>query len=303
MKKYGKIIIAFMWLGLTMIMIVGATFAWFAENRNVEAGGMEVKAETVKNLMISNASDGTYNISAESTLTGILELAPASTATALTDSAFFAAVDATRTNGYIVASSGVIASNPAVTMTTDPFRAANINAVPQNGEQHIEVAKHTFYIKSDSTALNEKLFVKEITVQSKDTSTTPPTLSDTISSDISKALRVAVVCNGTAYIFAPNYAQNSLPSYNGITGVDNSHVATTSAVTLSTPDGETQSPSCTLNVSNSTVTPIPGSTDTPFTVYVYIWYEGQDSYCTSANSANVENLVVSVKFGATTTAQ
>ncbi|MBO4623460.1 MAG: hypothetical protein J5691_06255 [Bacilli bacterium] len=285
MKKYGKIIIAFMWLGLTMIMIVGATFAWFAENRNVEAGGMEIKAETVKNLMISNAAEGTYGISADSALTGVKELAPASTATALADSAFFAAVDATRTNGYIDAATGQITGTPA---TPTPFRAANINTVAQGSENHVEVVKHTFYIKSDGTALGS-LYVKSISVMHKDASNNDALINP--ASDISKAIRVAVVYDTTAKIFAPVYSQLSetAPSYNGITAV----TPTTAAVTLSTPDGDATTPSCVLTTS------IPATTGTPLTVYVYIWYEGQDLNCTSAKSANVEDLVVTVTFGAT----
>ena len=302
MKKYGKIIIAFMWLGLTMIMIVGATFAWFAENRNVQAGGMQVQAETVKNLLIkNNDANGTYAVSATSTLTEVQELAPASTATALTDGAFFAAVDATRSNGYINAVSGQITGTPSMDA---PFRAAHVAATNADAatfksaqsEKHVEVAKHEFLVKTDGTNTTlGKLYLSGLTV-------TPATAT----SAISAALRVAVVCgtgNGAhAYIFAPVTATvgvepnttNVAPttSYKGITAnagtLSESNVAISSIPASSWLDNN-GTPLYELASSVST---------TATTVYVYVWYEGQDLNCTSANSANVEQLTVSVQFSA-----
>ena len=293
MKKYGKIIIAFMWLGLTMIMIVGATFAWFAENRNVAADGMSVNAETVKNLLIKNndSSNTVYSTSAASTLTNVLSLAPASTADVIVSSAdsFFAAVDETRTNGYIVASSGAI-SNPPVTMTNDPFRAAHIastNAeaaafLEANSESHVEVAKHEFLVKTDALTLGE-LYLSDLVV------TRAAQAAD--QSGISLALRVAVVCGDNIYIFAPLANQASLPEYKAIVAaagtpsendVDLSALPTNGGIANNTP---------TYELAESVT-----ASDTH--VFVYIWYEGQDANCFSANTAKVEDLTITVKFAA-----
>ena len=294
MKKYGKIIIAFMWLGLTMIMIVGATFAWFAENRNVQADGMQVQAETVKNLLIkNNDADSTYATSATSTLINVQTLAPASTATAANDASFFAAVDETRTNGYINATTGQTTGTPASPFV--PFRAAHIAddntdyaTYVTNGssEKHIEVAKHEFLVKTDSSTLG-KLYLSGLTV-------TPSAAT----SAISAALRVAVVCGENAFIFAPVTATVTVEqqsttvspttTYNGITANSGS----SSAVTISSIPANWVNSGTPVYVLASSVS------TTATTVYVYIWYEGQDANCTSANSANVENLTVSVQFSA-----
>ena len=261
MKKYGKLIIAFMWLGLTMIMVVGATFAWFAENRNVDAGGMEVKAETVKNLLISS-DDSTYGSAATITLAEATELAPASTETAASDNAFFAAVDATRSNGYIEAVSGAINTQSNF---ANPFRAANINSVPQNGENHIEVVKYTFYIKTDSAdATLYDLYVSAIDVKNDSAAAA--------ASDISKALRVAVVCGQNHFIFAPVTGHTA--SYKGIAAI------TPDNPTLSTNDVTISEAGLTSNVPNCILANSVTSTAT--SVVVYIWYEGQDANCTSA---------------------
>ena len=276
MKKYGKIIIAFMWLGLTMIMIVGATFAWFAENRNVQADGMQVQAETVKNLLIStDAQNAEFATSATSTL-GLKTLAPASSETAASDATFFAAIDETRTNGYIDVTTGAIAGtpNPAA-----PFRAANINDLPASGDQHIEVAKHTFKVKTDGQSLGN-LYIKSLTVVNNS--------AVAAAAEISKALRVAVVCGSNHYIFAP--VTGATAEYKAITST--AAGLSTNNVTLSTitNDGLTgTTPQCLLA---NTVT------STAIDVVVYIWYEGQDANCTSANSANVEQLSVKLVFAA-----
>ena len=283
-----------MWLGLTMIMIVGATFAWFAENRNVQADGMSVQAETVKNLLIANnANNATYATSATSTLTNVQTLAPASTATAANDASFFAAVDETRTNGYINAATGQTTGTPASPFV--PFRAAHIAddntdyaTYVTNGssEKHIEVAKHEFLVKTDNTSLGS-LYISGLTV-------TPANAT----SAISAALRVAVVCGENAFIFAPVTATVTVEqqsttvspttTYNGITANSGS----SSAVTISSIPANWVNSGTPVYVLASSVS------TTATTVYVYIWYEGQDANCTSANSANVENLTVSVQFSA-----
>ena len=300
MKKYGKIIIAFMWLGLTMIMIVGATFAWFAENRNVQADGMSVQAETVKNLLIkNNNANGTYAVSATSTLTNVQTLAPASTATAANDASFFAAVDETRTNGYINATTGQTTGTPASPFV--PFRAAHIAddntdyaTYVTNGssEKHIEVAKHEFLVKTDSSTLG-KLYLSGLTV-------TPSAAT----SAISAALRVAVVCGSNKYIFAPVTATVGeepntttvapTTTYNGITATS----GTSSAVTLSAIPANPELAASWLDNGTPLFELASQVSTSDTTIYVYIWYEGQDLNCTSANSANVEQLSVVVKFAA-----
>ena len=68
MKRTGKLLVSAIWLILTFVAIVGVTFAWLSENRSVQAEGMSVQAETVKNLLISNTENGTYNFNASSTM-------------------------------------------------------------------------------------------------------------------------------------------------------------------------------------------------------------------------------------------
>ena len=257
-----------MWLGLTMIMIVGATFAWFSENRTVEANGMSVQAEASKNLLISNASDGTYGISAASTLTAVTKLAPSSTTNL---SSFFAATTDTKQSKVDYATGNLLsgAAMEAVTPTTEN---------PNPADTVVNVAKHTFYVKLDgiSGAQLYKLYVNTLTVQNN----TPADAAQ----NISKALRVGVKCGDNVYIYAP--VTGASTTYSGIT----STAAATGAVT------NLKAAPASTDVLAATV--VVGTT---LTVEVFIWYEGQDPACTSANSINVEQLNVKLTFTANDT--
>ena len=268
MKKYGKIIIAFMWLGLTMIMIVGATFAWFSENRNVEANGMSVQAETVKNLVIANSGASSYDYKATATYNQLITLEPASTTTLPT---FFTTTAAARTtSGYIKNSDGK--QDTTVSLSGNPFVAATIadNAVTANTKY--QVVKHTFNIKSVGAGALTNLYVSGITVKNN---------SDAVAAaEISKALRVAFVCGTEKQIYAPvaGYSQTT-----GISAVDGTDASVTLLDTYAS-----------SNALAATV-----GTDSPVVVDVYIWYEGQDAACKNANGISVEALTITINFAVT----
>lgn len=282
MKKYGKIIIAFMWLGLTMIMIVGATFAWFSENRNVSADGMHVQAETASNLLIkSAANDSVYNYTATAKNTATTTLSPASTtmtaSTGLLAGGFFYADRAAITYETGAATDGTV-------FTAVP--AANIAADAAVSSGKTYVSKNTFYITAvgDTTKKFANVYVSGVSVTLSDKTTAP-------AEEISKALRVGIVCGTNAYIFEP--VSGATASYKGVvaggTGITSTLASTNETITTV----GTESPTIGfLNLGEE-------AGDEELTVYVYVWFEGQDAACTSANSVNVEELYVKVSFQCT----
>ena len=257
MKKYGKLIIAFMWLGLTMIMIVGATFAWFSENRTVEAEGMSVNAEVSKNLLIAYSEDNpTYAFSAATGFGDLVTLSPSSTTNL---SAFYATTD-----GQQAEYSGALKSGASLVAVTP------VEDLPDNGDK-VYVAQHTFLVKAEGDDLG-KLYVESVAVTRGDTT-----------SAITPALRIAVKCGSLYFIYAP-YASNL--TYNGINGTSANNTASVTAKAAPATTGTLDY----LTASNVTTSGV--------TVVIYIWYEGQDTACTSANSVNVEDLAISVKLAA-----
>ena len=280
MKKYGKIIIAFMWLGLTMIMIVGATFAWFSENRNVEANGMSVQAETTSNLLITNSGKSVYNYSAAATNTSTTELSPASTSATPLESGNFFFAD--RAN--IVYDTGAATATTVFTAVATANKA--VDAAVASGRTY--VSENTFYITAvgDTSKKFANVYISGITVTQNDTN------NSAVAQEISKALRVAVVCGNHVYIFEP--VSGATTSYKGViaagTGITEGTTISSTAETITT-----AGTAATLGELNIGAT--AGANE--LTVKVYVWYEGQDASCTSAKSVNVEGLLVKVSFACT----
>ena len=275
MKK-GKLFISILWLVLAFFGIVGATFAWFSENRNVEAGGMQVQAETVKNLLISNAQSGTYDFSATSSIATnySAKLTPVSTVPTLTSGVltFYTPKSTTKANAidytHGTLKSGAEFETIAVTTST-----------PAEGSVY-GAMKYTFYVKASAPTgkTMTNLYASDISVKHGD---------NDASANISKSLRIAVVCPSTGAVFFYSVTGGQNPYY-GISGITNEEPQyTTEEVTALT--------SCTdASILAPTLT-----ADTPVQVDIYVWYEGQDSHCTSTNSLTIEELSIAVTFSAT----
>lgn len=255
MKKARKLIPALAMLLISAVMMSTASFAWFSMNTSVKAEGMKVQATTSKNLVIS-ANNTLGNSESDKVDFGSTtkELKPTSTSDF---SKFFKADEKVDIN------SGALNTGATISEVGDA-EADNYYAV------------YTFYVRVDgiSTDTFEHLYVNEITVTSAD--------SDL--NDISKALRVGVVCDSTKLTFAPAGDADS-KTYKPVkaAGVVGTDEVLGTQITAVEP-GETSAADL-------------GAVTTAYrTVKVYLWYEGQDKYCTTANSVNVEALNVSVNF-------
>ena len=260
-----KLIPALCMLLVAAALLGTSTFAWFSMNTEVEATGMKVQATTSSNLVIKNSS-GDWTRSATATYTNTNTLTPASTSTStgvLSAAKFF----------YVTNSGTVDYDTGAADADDTIFAAATVT----NDAANTYVSANTFTIAVEGTEEYDNLYVSAITV-----SDVTEEGDATVNSEISKALRVAVVTTSKAYIFAP--VSGATTSYKGIIAA-----GTGTATTLST-NNET----ITNAGTDATLGAVSASTTVDVTVYV--WYEGQDANCTSGNAVNVENLSVSVQF-------
>ena len=256
-----KLIPALALLLVSAVMLGTSSFAWFSMNTTVQATGMEVKAATAKNLVISatSAVGSDENNTAASSFTDLVELTPASVQTLAGSQNFFKV-----NNNNVNYASGAMETG-ATTVATTPITEGTAG----------EVVKHTFYIRIDGKAGDafDKLYVSSITVSAT-------------SQNITKALRVGVVSGSNGYIYAP--VDGATTSYKGIVA----------AGTKGTNDIEGAS-NVTLTAVNTASASLGSVAQNAYTqVDVYIWYEGQDANCTSANSVNVEALSISIGFTA-----
>lgn len=261
-----KLIVSLCMLLVAVALLGTSTYAWFSMNGKVEAQGMKVEATTAKNLVISNnntPSDG-ENVTATSTITGVVKLKPSSTQT-LQGSQNFFTLDG---NTGIDYTSGQI-------QTGATFKAATISTTAGAGEH--DVIKHTFYIRVDGQDGEkfDKLFVESIVVGR----------AAADQSEISKALRVGVVCGDKGYIYAP------------VTGIATTGYKGIIAAGTNGHDNILSATNVTLGTYGTTSN--LGEVGTAYvTVDIYIWYEGQDVNCTSAKAVITEQLGITVKFAA-----
>ena len=169
-----KLIPAFALLLVSAVLLSTASFAWFSMNRTVTATNMQVKAKAEAGLVISNAADGTYNISASSVKSTVAELKPGSTSDL--------------TNWFHSTS-----TNPGVANTQQVYDAG-IEWVDNNHDAHYVV--HDFYIRSSgATAL---------AMQSLDVSKVEAKVGDAAAAqNLSKALRVGVKIGNEIKIYQP----------------------------------------------------------------------------------------------------
>lgn len=247
---------------LCMLMVAAAllgtsTFAWFSMNTEVEANGMSVQAATSANLVIKNSTASTWSRAADATYAGTQTLMPASTsltAGVLSAGKFF----------YVSNTEDIDYDTGAADANT-VFEAVPVTANEEN--DYVSANTFTIAVEGDKTFTN--LYVSEITVSSS-------------ANAISKALRVAVVTDAHAYIFAP--VAGHTDNYKGVkaaaTGTD--AALSTTAETLTSVG------------TSATLGSISDAAEVDVTIYV--WYEGQDENCISGNAINVEELSVGVHF-------
>ena len=269
MKKTGKLLVSAIWLMLTFVAIVGVTFAWLSENRTVQAEGMSVQAETVKNLLISNAENGTYEFSANSTITSVSTMTPVSTVESLTSgSPKFYTLTAESKANKVAFSSGELESDATLVEVTP------ITSNPASGSINGAV-KYTFYVKVNGNEGDtlENLYASNIAITRA--------ASASNQSNITKALRIAIVCGSRIFIYSMTGGEST---YNGISAISNSGFTTAQVVASTTADS--------ANILLDEVTLSPVAID------IYVWYEGQDINCTSSNSLKVEDLTIAVSFNA-----
>lgn len=275
MKKSKVLVPALGILCLGMAAAVTGTVAWYSSNTRVSAIGMNVKAATSKNLVIStNNTLGQDEATVKSTLFGgVKTLNPASTQTLnelVGAPTFYKVTEGTKVDYSTGVPSGDAAVGAAAIFTTGSAG---------------DVAKHTFYLRCDGASTDKfaKVYVSALTLTVIDPDSQDPSDPQPEKNNITKALRVGVVCGAKGYIFAPAYPDDGLPSYKGLksTGTFSTAVSGDN-VTLSTAGAETDLGQVVQNAYSE--------------VNIYIWYEGQDSNCTSANSVNVQGISVSVSF-------
>jgi hypothetical protein len=257
MKSRNKLVTMFSLILVSAAIVGTASYAWFTMNDNVDTTGLDIQAVAAKNLIICETSDGAYSTT-DDLSDGTKTLFPCSTTNC--------------TNWYTPETTEGIDFGTGTISGSTPFKAiSDTTGYVRVGTVYIKAE-----MKAEETAYS-KLYVSGITVN-----------RGTEESDLTKALRIGVVCNGTVRIFDYD-SLNSSVTTSAVASIGADKHATTSAVSsaiVNTSDG----------ANSALITTNVGST--PVQVDIYIWYEGQDDACTAHNSIQTENVVISMEFKA-----
>ena len=260
-------------------------------NTEVKATGMQVKAKAEKGILINEVAtsdDTNWDEEAKSGQTSAISLHATSTANTKTwytasskKSADGAGAAASSKNsnlngdyitlgstGYTTKTETVAAVEGASAKRDITYIDADADNAYDDGEGYYVM--YTYYVKSSGdaiscdTAANGTSFrIKEVKAEGA---------SD--SEDLDKALRVGVVVNSKAYIYAP--LNSSVGTY---------YVAATTATTPLT------------GLQATSLQSIPAKTADGTPVYVYIWFEGEDPNCMTDNiTATLDSLTIDVTF-------
>ena len=184
--------------------------------------------------------------------------------------------------GHIATSTSNVAANPGSSAAQTITYVDTGESGYSNGEGYYVM--YTYYVKSSADAISLTTTAAGQSFNIKSVTATPTASADP-STSLDKSLRVAVVVGGKAYIYAPLYAADSLPAY---------YVAAGSSAT--TPISHTVSQPTAL--SN-----IPATTAAGTPVYVYLYFEGEDTNLKTSNvTTALDNITVEVQFELVTNA-
>lgn len=321
-----KLIPAIAMLTCSAVMLSTATYAWFTMNKEVKVTGMEVKAHAEEGLLINEvkaANDNHWDEEAtggQTDLSQAISLRPASTynlsnwwhANSM-QSSIEAGVDNTEKtvdvdssgNKYIVideSASGtqatkydLVAAAAAAGNTkaeTNVFyKDASFGTAGEYNDGEGFYVKYTYYLKSSGEST---LSIAQNALQAKVKVTKKNTETEKISTDLDKSLRVGVKYNDSNYaIFAPLGGDTSYDVTKDAKGATKQAATFTRSTT-----GETDF--APVNIGGEvTIAPVTGDATnhegTP--VYVYLWFEGEDSNCKSDYLTEVlDTYLVDVTF-------
>ena len=292
-KNSKKIASAASMLLLSTAMLGMATYAWFTMNKEVSVTNMQVKAKTDQGLLINEvatADDSHWDNEATTNQSTGIELHATSTANTAawycaysTKASSAASAEQGVKSGdlsgdyHLLGSTGYTTATETISASAGTTAEQNITYIDkgtsgyENGEGYY--VKYKYYLKSNGSAITcgtaaggQSLNIQDLTVT-----------GNTSSANLDKALRVAVVAGGKAYIFAPLH--NDADPYYVNAG------STATRVLDSTASQPTA------------ITSIPAVTAAGTEVDVYLYFEGEDPELKTSNVTNtLDNLTVEFRF-------
>lgn len=276
-----KVISAAGMLAVSASMLATSTYAWFSMNTQVTATGMQVKAQAEGGIVISNSTKNSWTAEATAQIQSASLFPTSNAKTPGTADTWYHNKSDQADNAK--AGQAAASYDTLAIALSDATNGEGIGYVDSNGDSNYTSGtdsayflKDKFYIKSSGDALNSTtLYINKVGVTSDATLLT-----------IDNALRVCVVVDGTAYLYAPVSVGSGPTLTYKVKGSATDTVAL-AGTTKNTATG---------------VTTIANSNDGAVPVEIYCYFEGEDTNCKSTNISGIttDNITISVQFGTTT---
>lgn len=283
-KKIGfsptkKVISAAGMLAVSASMLATSTYAWFSMNTSVTATGMQMKAKAEGGIVIApyTVSSNTFQAPAETAFASTA----AAVQSAISDSGglYPTSTDTSIANWFHATASQV--NDYAATAGSYETLTGISTMGVLNNSQYFLVNK--FDIKTLTTDA-VSLYITDIDV----------TATNSATYLLDKSLRVAIKFGDTSptyKFFAPLYASDDTTTLKYVPSVSNGSATPAAYAANTMYKGADYSG---VNLSSSL-----GNTAVP--CYIYLYFEGEDTNCTSYNARNIENISVDVTFSTTDT--
>lgn len=268
MKNMRKLVPAFAMLMVAAIMMSTASFAWFSMNTAATAGGMQVQATTSGGLAIAFAipASGSASQPGDDAFQSSATFDYASHWYNGAEKLSPTSTDLTGTKWYTASSE--VTNNSAA-------KAGSYTEITTPNKHYF---KTTIYAKSldeaaDTTGKN--LFVDQITITGT-------------SHNLEKSLRVAINVGDTWLFFAPCYDTLPTGGLKYVSAVTSGNATTTANAGIKVGQAELDGAQLLTEGTDG----LKYSTAT--TVDVYVYFEGEDTYCRSELAYDLQALSVSV---------
>lgn len=286
MKKSKLIVPALAMLVMSTAATVTGTVAWFSMNTAVSATNMKVKAASEGGIVISDSKTSEIWKSETASTLATKTLYPTST---VAGSVWYHASSDSDTdaNGK---GEGSLASSDYETLEITEDALQHVGFVDEENP-----TKNTSYDSSEKAYyLYNTVYIKSATVGSEryglKVTDVNAEAGGTASSKLNAALRVLVKCGSVTKVFAP---------IGSTTTVDATHLVYTPGNAGQQVTAVDASGSFTAQEILSQSTKISADKSQAQEVKIYLYYEGEDGGCISANvGSNFDELTVSVKFEA-----
>lgn len=283
MKKTKVIIPALGILLLSTAASVTGTVAWFSMNSEVTASGMNLKAKAENGILISNNNSenaADWKEAATALYDGTVG-DPAAQAEFIPTSTY----DATT---WAHANSNTAASHAAtseyVVYSVGGEGIAEANGIGSKAGQNYYLLNN-FYIKSSGAQFTSDLKVEEVNATGSSAST-----------ELNKSLRVLIKSGSNVKVFAP-FAPTQATDLTYNVAKASGAAATVAKQSVTAIDSSDPDAVSEVLIAGATIPAYAATSG--ITVNVYVYFEGEDVNCKSANiTTTLDTLALNIKFSA-----